>query len=42
MLYFNGKKWELTDSTFGVAALTNEKLNKFIGDGKNYTLKYTY
>lgn len=42
VLYFNGKKWELTDSTFGAAALTNEKLNKFIGDGKNYTLKYTY
>lgn len=41
MIEFDGTKWSLMDPTF--ASNTNEKtLKDFIGDGKNYSVKYIY
>ncbi len=41
MIEFDGKEWSLMDPTF--ASNTEEKsLKDFIGDGKNYSVKYIY
>ncbi len=41
MIEFDGTKWSLMDPTF--ASNTKEKaLKDFIGDGKNYSVKYVY
>ena len=41
IIEFDGSSWSLMDPTF--AANTNSKdLKKFIGDGSNYVLKYSY
>ncbi len=41
IVQFDGKDWSLMDPTF--ASNTNEKeLKNFIGDGKNYSVKYIY
>jgi hypothetical protein len=41
MIQFDGKEWSLMDPTF--ASNTEEKaLKDFIGDGKNYSVKYIY
>lgn len=41
IIEFDGKSWELVDPTFG-ASNDNKSLKQFIGEGDNYTLKYTY
>ncbi|SFB76022.1 Transglutaminase-like superfamily protein [Butyrivibrio sp. YAB3001] len=41
MIEFDGKEWSLMDPTF--ASNTDDKsLKDFIGDGKNYSVKYVY
>ncbi|WP_242839040.1 transglutaminase-like domain-containing protein [Butyrivibrio sp. MC2021] len=41
MIQFDGKTWSLMDPTFASTTDT-EKLRSFIGDGKNYSVKYIY
>ena len=41
MIQFDGKNWSLMDPTFASTTDT-EKLKNFIGDGKNYSVKYIY
>jgi hypothetical protein len=42
MIYFDGDKWHLMDPTFASSAKKSKEIMKYIGDGKNYTSKYTY
>ncbi|WP_022777809.1 transglutaminase-like domain-containing protein [Butyrivibrio sp. AE3009] len=41
MIEFDGTTWSLMDPTFASTTDT-EKLRSFIGDGKNYSVKYIY
>ena len=41
MIQFDGKNWSLMDPTFASTTDT-KKLKSFIGDGKNYSVKYIY
>ena len=41
IIEFNGQNWTLMDPTFA-ANSSAKKLKSFIGDGTNYTTKYTY
>ncbi len=41
VIEFDGVDWTLMDPTFAANAGT-KKINSFIGDGSNYTTKYTY
>lgn len=41
MIQFDGKEWSLMDPTFA-STTEEEKLRSFIGDGKNYSVKYIY
>ena len=41
LIQFDGVDWSLMDPTFA-ASNSSEFLKSFIGDGKNYTLKYIY
>ena len=43
LIYFDGEHWSLMDPTFAASLGTESKaLEKYIGDGKNYTAKYAY
>ena len=41
MIEFDGKEWSLMDPTFA-SNTKEEALKEFIGDGKNYSVKYIY
>ena len=42
MIYFDGKDWKLMDPTFASSGGKNDAIMEYIGDGKNYTVKYYY
>ena len=42
VIFFNGTTWERMDPTFASASNGSGKIEQFIGDGKNYTVKYLY
>ncbi|MGI6151570.1 MAG: transglutaminase-like domain-containing protein [Christensenellales bacterium] len=41
-VHFAGEEWKLMDPTFASAANNSSKINRFIGDGSNYSTKYYY
>lgn len=41
-IQFDGKNWSRMDPTFDSSANGSATVQKFIGDGKNYTVKYQY
>lgn len=41
IIEFDGKSWSLMDPTFA-ASSSSSSLKKYIGDGSNYVLKYSY
>lgn len=41
IIEFNGESWTLMDPTLG-ASSSKKKVEKYLGDGTNYTLKYHY
>lgn len=41
IIQFDGKSWSLMDPTLG-ANNSGSSVKKYIGDGKNYTVKYSY
>lgn len=41
-LYFDGQSWKVVDATFLSASQNSPEIQKFIGDGSNYTQKYEY
>ncbi|WP_298025220.1 transglutaminase family protein [uncultured Dysosmobacter sp.] len=41
-IYFDGTTWKRMDPTFASSANSSESIMKYIGDGKNYTVKYLY
>lgn len=42
LIQFDGKNWSLMDPTFAASGKNNKKIQKYIGDAKNYTTKHTY
>lgn len=42
LIQFDGKSWSLMDPTFAASGKNNKKIQKYIGDAKNYTTKHTY
>ena len=41
-IYFDGNEWKLTDPTFYQTGGGSESVKQYIGDGSNYTAKYSY
>ncbi len=41
-VYFDGESWKLMDPTFASSGKNSASIQKYIGDGKNYTAKYAY
>ena len=41
-IMFDGKNWQRMDPTFASSGKKSESIMKYIGDGKNYTVKYLY
>ncbi len=41
-IYFDGTTWHRMDPTFASSGNSSESIMKYIGDGKNYTVKYLY
>ncbi len=41
IIEFDGKSWSLMDPTLA-AGNSRSSLKKYIGDGNNYTVKYSY
>ena len=41
-IMFDGKTWQRMDPTFASSSKKSESIMKYIGDGKNYTVKYLY
>jgi transglutaminase-like putative cysteine protease len=41
-IYFDGTTWNRMDPTFASSGNQSESIMKYIGDGANYTAKYTY
>lgn len=41
IIQFDGKSWSLMDPTLG-ANNSSSSVKKYVGDGKNYTVKYSY
>lgn len=41
-VYFDGNSWKLMDPTFASSNKNSAKIQKYIGDGTNYTAKYAY
>ena len=39
---FDGKTWQRMDPTFASSGKKSDAIMKYIGDGKNYTVKYLY
>ena len=42
VIYFDGESWQRMDPTFASSADRSDSIMKYIGDGKNYTVKYLY
>ena len=42
VIFFNGTTWERMDPTFASASNGSDSIMQYIGDGKNYTVKYLY
>jgi hypothetical protein len=42
VIQFDGKSWKLMDPTFASSGNQSAEVMKFIGDGKNYTVKFIY
>lgn len=42
VIYFDGAKWNLMDPTFASSSNSSSSVMKFIGNGKNYTAKFSY
>lgn len=42
MIFFDGKQWKLMDPTFASSSRKSSSIMKYIGEGSNYTSKYTY
>lgn len=42
LIQFDGKNWALMDPTFAASGKDSKKIQKYIGDAKNYTTKHTY
>ncbi len=42
VIYFNGTSWQRMDPTFASSANSSDAIMKYIGDGKNYSVKYVY
>lgn len=42
IIQFDGKSWSLMDPTFAASGKNSKKIQKYIGDAKNYTTKHTY
>ena len=41
-IYFDGVKWQRMDPTFASTGRQSREIMQYIGDGKNYTVKYLY
>ena len=41
-LYFDGKSWQRMDPTFSAAGTSEESVKKYVGNGKNYAVKYCF
>lgn len=41
-IYFDGTSWQRMDPTFASSGNQSASIMKYIGDGKNYTVKYLY
>jgi len=41
-IYFDGQTWQRMDPTFASSANQSKSIMAYIGDGKNYTVKYLY
>ncbi len=41
-IYFDGTTWHRMDPTFASSANSSDAIMEFIGEGKNYTVKYLY
>jgi len=41
-VYFDGNTWQRMDPTFASSANQSKSIMAYIGDGKNYTVKYLY
>ena len=41
-IFFDGTTWQRMDPTFASSGKKSESIMKYIGDGKNYTVKYLY
>ena len=41
-IYFDGTSWQRMDPTFASTGKQSAKIMAYIGDGKNYTVKYIY
>ena len=42
VIFFDGKEWKLMDPTFASSGGQSSAVMQYIGDGKNYTVKYLY
>lgn len=42
VIYFDGSKWNLMDPTFASSSNSSSSVMEFIGNGKNYTAKFSY
>ena len=42
VVYFDGTSWQRMDPTFASSGNQSASIMQFIGDGKNYTVKYLY
>ena len=41
-IYFDGSVWQRMDPTFASSSKGSEAIMQYIGDGKNYSVKYVY
>ena len=41
-IYFDGTNWQRMDPTFASSSNSSASIMKYIGDGSNYSVKYTY
>ena len=41
-IYFDGVSWQRMDPTFASSGKQSQSIMQYIGDGKNYTVKYIY
>ena len=42
IIYFDGTSWQRMDPTFASSGNSSASIMQYIGDGKNYTVKYLY